>query len=333
MTLEPRKSASFDAPEPWRLNLGAAFRDLVPEPLESSREPRGRLRGAELGHAGMFIVTGTPQVVRRTTCAVRSAPSDYIKVCAQLHGRAIVHQGGREIVLNPGQLAVYDTGQPYALRLEGQWSCAVMAVPRSVLTSSGADLDAAMQRRFPASRGPGLVLADFVLTAAGQVVSAPAAAMRIGEAGTSLLIGTLADDGNLAANEVPDDLRSHVLGYIRSHLDDPHLSRSSIAAAHHMSVRTLNRLFATGPRSVSDHIRHERLEAVRRDLENPATAHRSVAALAARWCFVDAAHFSRIFRQTYGYPPSHARATAPDYACSSPEPTSRPALASEPTDS
>jgi transcriptional regulator GlxA family with amidase domain len=32
-----------------------------------------------------------------------------------------------------------------------------------------------------------------------------------------------------------------------------------------------------------------------------------VAALAARWCFVDAAHFSRVFRQYFGYPPSQAR--------------------------
>ena len=54
-------------------------------------------------------------------------------------------------------------------------------------------------------------------------------------------------------------------------------------------------------------IRHERLEAVRRDLADPLLSGRSVAALAARWCFFDAAHFSRVFRQHYGYPPSRAR--------------------------
>jgi transcriptional regulator GlxA family with amidase domain len=59
---------------------------------------------------------------------------------------------------------------------------------------------------------------------------------------------------------------------VRAHLGDPRLSRSSIAAAHHMSPRN-----------------------------------RSVAALAARWCFFDAAHFSHVFRQHYGYPPSLTR--------------------------
>jgi AraC-like DNA-binding protein len=75
-----------------------------------------------------------------------------------------------------------------------------------------------------------------------------------------------------------------------------------------------NRSATSRPRSqlwsVSGYIRHERLEAVRRDLQNPALTHRSVAALAARWCFVDAAHFSLVFRESYGFPPSQARAGA-----------------------
>jgi transcriptional regulator GlxA family with amidase domain len=49
---------------------------------------------------------------------------------------------------------------------------------------------------------------------------------------------------------------------------------------------------------------------MRRDLEDPSLRNRSVAALAARWCFFDAAHFSRVFRQHYGYPPSLTRAAA-----------------------
>jgi transcriptional regulator GlxA family with amidase domain len=105
------------------------------------------------------------------------------------------------------------------------------------------------------------------------------------------------------------ELRAHVIRYIRAHLADPQLSRSSIAAAHHMSARTLDRLFAAQPWSVSGLIRHERLESVRRDLTDPALANHTVAALAARWCFFDAAHFSRLFRRHYGSPPSQARAT------------------------
>jgi hypothetical protein len=85
----PAPAARFDSAEFWRLNLGAAFDDLVPEPLGEERPPRGSLRGERVGAVGVFVVSGSPQAVRRTTSAVRRAPGDLIKACIQLHGRAI----------------------------------------------------------------------------------------------------------------------------------------------------------------------------------------------------------------------------------------------------
>jgi len=304
----PAPVARFDSEEVWRVRLGAAFDDLVPEPIGEQAALRGCLRGQRMGAAAMFIVSGSPQVVRRTTTAVRRAPGDLVKACIQVRGRATVHQDGREVVLDPGQLAVYDTGRPYALRLEGTWRCVVVALPRETLAMPSGELGKAMSRAYPAGDGPGLVLAEFVSSAIQRVGrTSTAAAARLGEAATSLLAGTLADDGDLAAGDAADDLREHVIAYMHAHLDDSRLSRGSVAAAHHMSPRTLDRLFAGQPWSVSAYIRNERLQAVHRDLQDPRLAHRSVAALAARWCFVDAAHFSRLFRQHFGYPPSQAR--------------------------
>ena len=306
--LQSPVTATFDAAEPWRVNLGAAFQDLVPGAVDNEPTPRGYLSGVRLGPVGVFTVSGTPQVVRRTTSAVRRSPGDLIKVCVQLHGRAIVQQGSHEVSLAPGELAVYDTGRPYKIRLEGAWTCAVMALPRDAIGLSESDLDRWMHRVYPAAHGPGSVLSHFVVsTVAYPETLGAAAAAKLGEAGSTLLAGTLLDDGDLGGTDAPADMRAHVIGYLRAHLDDPELSRSSIAAAHHMSARTLDRLFADEPWSISGLIRHERLEAVRRDLEDPAKRHRGVAALAARWCFFDAAHFSRLFRQHYGYPPSASR--------------------------
>jgi AraC-like DNA-binding protein len=301
-------TATFDAAEPWRVRLGAAFQDLVPEALDQMPDPRGSLTGVRLGPVGVFTVSGTPQVVQRTTSAVRQSPGDLIKVCVQLHGRATVQQGAHEVALDRGELAVYDTGRPYKIRLEGVWTCAVMALPRRTIGLSESDLDRWMHRVYPATHGPGSVLSHFVVsTIARAGHPGAAAAAKLGEAGSTLLAGTLLDDGNLIGTDVADDMRAHVIGYVRAHLDDPQLSRAGIAAAHHMSARTLDRLFTDQPWSVSGLIRHERLEAIRRDLEDPSLRRRSVAVLAARWGFFDAAHFSRVFRQHYGYPPSQAR--------------------------
>ena len=164
MAQEPRvvERAPYDEPELWRAHLGSAFSDLAPEALEREPGPAGALRGVALGAAAVFMVCGTPQVVRRTTGAVRSSPGDFLKVCVQLRGRATVHQDGREIVIEPGGLAVYDTGRPYALRLEGGWTCAVMAVRRGAIDIGAARLRSAMERIHPASEGPGLLLSQFI---------------------------------------------------------------------------------------------------------------------------------------------------------------------------
>ena len=303
-----RQVSGFDEPALWRANLGTAFRDLVPAPLEREAPPEGTLRGLELGGAAVFTVSGSPQAVRRTTTAARRSPTDMLKVCVQLRGRATVHQGEREIILDPGQFAVYDMARPYALRLEGTWACAVMAVRRDLIAVPDARLPGAMSRAYPSGQGLGLLLAQFITSTVSQLDRVEgAAAGRLGEAGACLLAGSLAGDGDAAAEAGTQVLRERVLAYVRARLEDPRLSRATIAAAHRMSPRTLDRLFRGQEWSVSGYIRHERLEAARRDLENPALAHRGVAALAARWCFFDAAHFSRLFRESYGYPPSHAR--------------------------
>jgi AraC-like DNA-binding protein len=303
-----REPGGFDEPALWRANLGAVFRDLVPLPLDREVAPEGTLRGLDLGGAAVFTVSGNPQAVRRTTSATRHSPTDMLKVCVQLRGRATVHQGDREIVIDPGQFAVYDMARPYALRLEGTWTCAVMAVRRDLIEVPAKRLPAAMSRAYPSGQGPGLLLSQFITATVSQLDRVEAtAAGKLGEAGACLLAGSLTGDGDAAAASGIPVLRDRVTAYIRARLEDPRLSRTTIAAAHRMSPRTLDRLFGDQELSVSRYIRHERLEAVRRDLENPALAHRSVAALAARWCFFDAAHFSRLFRDTYGYPPSHAR--------------------------
>jgi transcriptional regulator GlxA family with amidase domain len=54
------------------------------------------------------------------------------------------------------------------------------------------------------------------------------------------------------------DQPDHVMAYIDRRLADPRLSRASIAAAHRMSPRTLDRLFGGLPWSVSGYIRQAR---------------------------------------------------------------------------
>jgi AraC-like DNA-binding protein len=96
------------------------------------------------------------------------------------------------------------------------------------------------------------------------------------------------------------ELVARIRAFIDRHLGDPGLSPSTLAVAHHISVRQLHRVFQAEEASASATVRQHRLERCRRDL---ATGLDPVHEIAARWGFQDAAHFSRVFRATYGHSP------------------------------
>lgn len=89
---------------------------------------------------------------------------------------------------------------------------------------------------------------------------------------------------------LPEDARQramveNVRAFIRRNLHDPELSLSAIAAAHHISVSYLHRVFSRQSRgeTVAAWIRGQRLEQARHDLENPALYAVPIHAVAARW--------------------------------------------------
>ncbi|OIJ95632.1 hypothetical protein BIV24_08495 [Streptomyces colonosanans] len=102
---------------------------------------------------------------------------------------------------------------------------------------------------------------------------------------------------------------SVILDFIDLHLTDADLSPKTIARAHHISVRYLHRLFKEGGTTVGRWIQHRRLEGCRRALTFRRWENVTIGAVANRWGFQSAAHFSRVFRAAYGMSPQEWRET------------------------
>jgi AraC-like DNA-binding protein len=290
----------------WRAEIRERFNamrvaELADAPAQASAQclSAGRVEIAE--------VVGTPQDVLRTRQAVREAPNDRLKVCIQLEGSALVCQDDREIDLKPGDLALYDLSRPYKMRLLSAWRVLIMTFPAEAVDLGKADLDALRTVPVPVRNGPGDVLVSHLgrSIAAGDACDL-AAREYLGDAALCLLNATLAGQRGPAPSQ-HDDLHERVLTYIRHNLADPALNHDLVAAAHHVSARTLHKVFADRPRTVTQTIRALRLEAVRKDLANPSLAYKQVASIARAWCFADAPHFSRLFRATFGESPSRYR--------------------------
>lgn len=109
-------------------------------------------------------------------------------------------------------------------------------------------------------------------------------------------------------NPVQNSLAARVRRFVEANLSDPGLSSRSIAAAHFVSVRQLQKVFEAEGEPVTTLVRNRRLERCRRDLADPFRRQESIATVRTRWGFLDAAHFSRLFRAAYGLSPREYRA-------------------------
>jgi AraC-like DNA-binding protein len=292
--------------EAWRAEISAKFLAMrVAQLAESPAEAHGSCQS--IGRVDLAELSGTPQEVLRTRQAVREAPSDKLKVCVQLEGRALVSQDDREVELRPGDLALYDLSRTYKMRMLTPWRVLLMTFPRDDIEIGQSDLAALRTVPVPTRNGLGFVFTSHLQRALAAAPQCEASAREsLGGAALCLLNATLTLQRGHGSNH-GDALQERVLAYIRHNLADPSLNHDSVAAAHHISARTLHKAFAEHPRTVTQTIRRLRLEAVRRDLGNPALAHRSVAAVARSWCFTDPPHFSRLFRATFGESPAGHR--------------------------
>lgn len=303
------------------------LRQLVPQvwapmSFRSEHDYRGEIRASGLGPMQVAVMELMPITVHRTAHEISESDPDLVKmllVCGG--GRAVIEQGGQQVELSPGDFACYDMRRPYRIRCQGDRRGPVRMLtfmfPPSRLPLSPNWRRRLNVVRIPTTTGVGHVTSQFLLHLAGNLDHySPTEAARLSSAALEVLATRLARELDVS-DWGPTAVRHHaqlttVQAFIREHLSDPGLCPSEIAAAHHMSLRSLHQLFHNHGLTVAGWIRQRRLEGCRRDLADPALSDRPVAAIAARWGFNDAGGFSRAFRSAHGVPPAEYRMSARD---------------------
>ncbi|MFE0156880.1 helix-turn-helix domain-containing protein [Nonomuraea sp. NPDC059007] len=284
---------------------------------EHHRDYLGVLRVNGLGAMTVVAMDILPITVRRTPKLIEQADPDLMKLLlVRANGSSVVEQDGRQALLGPAGFAFYDTRRPYEV------SCGVgvheptrvltFAFPPSLLPLSRRQLRHLTATCFPATAGVGALTSQFLMQLARDIDHfSPAEAARLSATALEVLAVRLARE--LGADRWPTpEARRHALlttiqAFILQHLGASWLSPATIAAAHHISLRSLHQLFHDQGLTAAAWIRQRRLERCRRDLADPALAGRPVAVIAARWGFASASDFSRTFRAAHGLPPGQYR--------------------------
>jgi AraC-like DNA-binding protein len=274
---------------------------------------RGQLRARVLDRMSIVEVTATSHEVHRTPALIAQAGERYFKLNLQLEGTGLLIQDNREALLQPGDLAIYDTNRPYTLAFEEQARMMVVMFPCDALTLPTDYVGQLSAVRMAGGTGLSGIVGQFIRQLAENldVLSGPSGS-RLATNALDLVSTMLHAEMDIAPDRMKPQalLAASVREYIEANLSDPLLCPASIAAAHFISTRHLHNVFHESGTTVASWIRSQRLDGSRRDLRDPLHAGKSVSAVAARWGFLDAAHFSRTFRDAFGMSPTDWRRQA-----------------------
>jgi AraC-like DNA-binding protein len=287
--------------------------------IDCAGDYRAEIRASGLGPMQVAVLDIAPITVRRTPALISRADPDLLKVFLVCSGgSSIVVQGDQQARLSAGEFAFYNTRRPYEV------SCGVDGRPTRVLTFMFPPALLPLSRtgirrltgvRIPATTGLGDLTSQLLLQLAQHVDHySPAEAARLSAAALEVLATRLARELDIGDWGTPEARRralfTTVQAFIQQRLADSNLSPAMVAAANHISLRSLHQLFHDEQLTVAGWIRRQRLERCRRDLADPGLASRPVAAIAARWGFASAGDFSRAFRAEHGLPPAAYRSSA-----------------------
>jgi AraC-like DNA-binding protein len=306
------------------------LRELVAQtwaPMECHSDHRSDyravLRSSGLGAMQVVVMDILSIKVCRTPRLIGSADPDMLKLLMPVRGTGsyVVTQDGRQARLRPGEFALYDLRRPYEVdcgvgEVDASQALTFM-FPFSLVPLPPSQLKQLTAVRIPASAGIGTLTSQFLVHLARTIDHcSPAEAARLSTAALEVLASRLAHELD-AMGWVPPEahrraLLTRIQAFIQQRLGDPELSPGMIAAAHHISLRYLHKLFQEQGTTVAGWIRQRRLEACRRDLADPALVSSPVAAIAARWGYSSASYFGQVFRAAHGITPQEYRWWAQD---------------------
>ncbi len=292
--------------------------DAVPE---SRLAFEATIQAGEVSDIGIVEFENAPVAFVRAARHISKTGDDAVLVLRQNSGAQVLERNGCEVLLESGDVAVFDPVIPYKGRsLPGSGSV-ILKVPRRALEARAggvADHLICINRSHPECAFASSFLAVLPTHAAGMRA---AAQDLVREQTLDLLAVALARTMEATRPRLSSARAlalTRIRGAIEARLMDPQLDSAAVAKAAGISVRYANAVLAREGTSVRRLVQERRLERCRKALGDTMHAHRTVSQIAFAWGFSDLTHFSRSFRAAYGMLPSEYRRLTRDVSGATP---------------
>ena len=260
-----------------------------------------------LGDIRLLELSGNPFRAVRGHTEISGDSDTYLGILYQRSGSTLCRIGDDRVIVGPGEISVWHSGRPISFEMPEKFDKLCMIVPIARFESVLYDAETYEGLRLPADSTLATLVGCYLQTLTNDVMTrndnTPFDAMDV----TLELLGAAFRAQRRAPTIAPrDQLFARISsGYIEARLEDASLSPKKIAEDNGISLRYLYSLFSEHGLTVSGWVRRRRLLHCRAELDRP----RSITEIAYRWGFNDSAHFSRLFKASFGVSPTQYRSS------------------------
>jgi AraC-like DNA-binding protein len=298
-----------DAWAAWRETYSQALQQCEIKPLATRFE--GGIRQHSLGAIKLVEIVSVPQRIGHSRANAGRQMEPFCMVSLQLEGTAVVTQGGKEAFLEPGDLALRCSQEPSEVQFTSPFRQLVIKVPHTRERPRLAEANLSRGTRIDGQSAVGNLVSQFFGSLWAHVDAINPALIPALESNVHGMVELAVALASAQAKPCGSTVRRthfrRIIEQIEANLWDPELSLARVARETGFSLRYLHKVFLASGQTISQFIRERRLTRCYEDLLDPSSQHLLIGQISARWGFVDAGHFSRVFKQRYGQSPRQLR--------------------------
>lgn len=309
--------SSQDFPESERVN---AFQDIYASIANVDIEPYlgqasfVQMVGQVLPNLGIYEITVTPHLSRRTRAHVAAESNDDLVLVVPITGSALVTpEHSDPVPCLPGEALLMPSDSVHQALTPDTMSMTVINAPRALIAPRVSDLGKCLMKKIAHASAPELRLlvgyarmlvqmkedlsSEFALLASTQIHDL-----------ITLLLGARREESEIASKRGLRAARlKAVKNDIAEHISDSELSINQVAMRQKISPQYIRALFHSEETTFADYITKLRLEQIYRLLCNLLYIGSSISTLAFDMGFNNLSWFNRAFKHRFGLTPSEVR--------------------------
>ncbi len=226
----------------------------------------------------------------------------------QCDGGCVAEQGYNQTRIQPGDMVLLDSMQPFRIHYGENAHQFCFHIPREMALHNWRYTRVKLAEKISVGSGLGGLLTPLLRETAriGATIPKQFEDDYLLNAILMLLepIFTQKQD---RANQYQSIYLQRAMAFIDQNLCNTEIASQAVADHLHVSLRHMQRLFKSRGTSVSKLILEKRICACAKDMIDPHNAGVNVTTIAFYWGFKDSSCFSRVFRNYYGISPSEYR--------------------------